>query len=442
MDVDRTREPAPPAFRPVMHGTTRIKITELNPHLICVLCGGYYIDATTIIECLHSFCRTCIVRYLETSKYCPICEVQVHKTRPLHHIRQDKTLQDLVYKLVPGLFKGEMKRRRDYYVDKPGATPTFLTAEGRGEAVGLHERVIYTDDEMISLSLELSPNGRPPDDFRRRKVNGEVLSRARRLPDNDVADRRYLLCPAAVTVAHLKKFVRMKFSLSDRYMIDVFHTDENLIDTYKLLDIAYIYSWRRRGPLRLFYTIYEHPAKKRRLASTDTDVSKETVKDEEEIAATVSPPVVNGDVDQIDSNPTGPIDLVKKTVVPVQSDGSPPPEPPANGEVSDVVTSSSPKPKDNETSGCSPKVENEGTSPKTETLNLTPAHTEPATPPTERPVVVSKPDPVSESPPKLNSLPTPTIAEENEEENGPINMVITTAVKKEPVEIDETTGQS
>lgn len=34
-----------------------------------------------------SVCRTCIVRYLETSKYCPICEVQVHKTRPLHHIR-------------------------------------------------------------------------------------------------------------------------------------------------------------------------------------------------------------------------------------------------------------------------------------------------------------------------------------------------------------------
>ena len=37
-----------------MHRTTRIKLTDLNPHLVCVLCGGYYIDATTIIECLHS----------------------------------------------------------------------------------------------------------------------------------------------------------------------------------------------------------------------------------------------------------------------------------------------------------------------------------------------------------------------------------------------------
>ena len=32
----------------------KIRIEELNPHLVCVLCGGYYIDATTIIECLHS----------------------------------------------------------------------------------------------------------------------------------------------------------------------------------------------------------------------------------------------------------------------------------------------------------------------------------------------------------------------------------------------------
>lgn len=49
-------------------------------------------------------CRSCIVKHLESSKYCPICEVQVHKTKPLVNIRPDKTLQDIVYKLVPGLF--------------------------------------------------------------------------------------------------------------------------------------------------------------------------------------------------------------------------------------------------------------------------------------------------------------------------------------------------
>uniref|UniRef100_T1J8E1 RING-type domain-containing protein n=1 Tax=Strigamia maritima TaxID=126957 RepID=T1J8E1_STRMM len=108
-----------------MHRPTRIKITDLNPHLMCVLCGGYFMDATTIIECLHSFCKSCIVRYLETSKYCPICDVQIHKTKPLLNIRSDQTLQEIVYKLVPGLFQSkgnknnEMKRRREFYSQHP-----------------------------------------------------------------------------------------------------------------------------------------------------------------------------------------------------------------------------------------------------------------------------------------------------------------------------------
>ncbi|OPJ81732.1 hypothetical protein AV530_014296 [Patagioenas fasciata monilis] len=142
-----------------MHRTTRIKITELNPHLMCVLCGGYFIDATTIIECLHSFCKTCIVRYLETSKYCPICDVQVHKTRPLLNIRSDKTLQDIVYKLVPGLFKNEMKRRRDFYAAHPSADAANGSNEDRGEVADEDKRII-TDDEIISLSIEFFDQNR------------------------------------------------------------------------------------------------------------------------------------------------------------------------------------------------------------------------------------------------------------------------------------------
>lgn len=38
-------------------------------------------------ESFPTVCKTCIVRYLETNKYCPMCDVQVHKTRPLLSIR-------------------------------------------------------------------------------------------------------------------------------------------------------------------------------------------------------------------------------------------------------------------------------------------------------------------------------------------------------------------
>ena len=33
-----------------------IKIRDLNPHVVCSLCAGYFVDATTITECLHT-CR-------------------------------------------------------------------------------------------------------------------------------------------------------------------------------------------------------------------------------------------------------------------------------------------------------------------------------------------------------------------------------------------------
>ena len=41
----------------------------LNQHLICTLCMGYFNDACTIIECLHTFCRVCIMKHFGESAY-------------------------------------------------------------------------------------------------------------------------------------------------------------------------------------------------------------------------------------------------------------------------------------------------------------------------------------------------------------------------------------
>ncbi|XP_016339284.1 polycomb complex protein BMI-1-A isoform X1 [Sinocyclocheilus anshuiensis] len=234
-----------------MHRTTRIKITELNPHLMCVLCGGYFIDATTIIECLHSFCKMCIVRYLEASKYCPICDVQVHKTKPLLNIRfdqhpsphrSDKTLQDIVYKLVPGLFKNEMKRRRDFYAEHPSVDAANGSNEDRGEVADEDKRII-TDDEIISLSIEFFDQ--------RAQQQGSTDERQK----EEVNNKRYLQCPAAMTVMHLRKFLRSKMDIPPTFQIEVMYEDEPLKDYYTLMDIAYIYTWRRNGPLPLKYRV-------------------------------------------------------------------------------------------------------------------------------------------------------------------------------------------
>ncbi|KAK3101896.1 hypothetical protein FSP39_007151 [Pinctada imbricata] len=243
-----------------MHRTVRIKITELNPNLICVLCGGYYIDACTIIECLHSFCRTCITNYLQSSKYCPICDAMVHKTKPLLYVKSDKTLQDLVYKLVPGLYKNEMKRRREYYAQHSSEATPRPSSNTEERGIEDPDRLIYTADEKISLSLELQSDMVPSEAFKADSENNPDC-----LQKKDV---RYLQCPAAVSMFHLKKFLRLKFELPNKYKIDIYHSDEPLKDFFTLMDVAYIYMWRRTAPLRLLYTVYEKASKKRKCAGT------------------------------------------------------------------------------------------------------------------------------------------------------------------------------
>lgn len=238
-----------------MQGAGRKKLIELNPHLTCVLCGGYFVDATTIIECLHSFCKTCIVRYLDVHKMCPVCDVQVHKARPLQNIRSDQTLQDIVYKLVPGLFKNEMRRRREFYASLPPserASRWPTSSEGRGDVHGL-ERLIFNPEDLISISLEYTARDVLP--IRPLLLGPQPEAQETQPPGG----RRYLLCPGGFTVGHLKKFLRAKFGLGKNHEVDVMYMHDHLLDEYSLVDLAYIYSWRRSGPMRLLYRFPELP---------------------------------------------------------------------------------------------------------------------------------------------------------------------------------------
>ncbi|XP_063434740.1 polycomb group RING finger protein 1-like [Mytilus trossulus] len=137
----------------------KINISHLNSHITCSLCYGYFIDATTTTECLHTFCKSCIVKYLQTSKSCPQCGVKIHETQPQLHLRADRTMQDIVYKIVPALFENEEKRREEFYnsrgfsklkkgvVEKiPEPKLTCIQASD--------DRHMYKYDEKISICLE------------------------------------------------------------------------------------------------------------------------------------------------------------------------------------------------------------------------------------------------------------------------------------------------
>ena len=44
-------------------------------------------------ECLHTFCKSCIVKHLEDSNTCPECDDLIHQSHPLDYIAFDRTMQ-------------------------------------------------------------------------------------------------------------------------------------------------------------------------------------------------------------------------------------------------------------------------------------------------------------------------------------------------------------
>lgn len=58
--------------------------------------------------------------------------------------------------------------------------------------------------------------------------------------------KRYLLCPAGLSVLQLKKFIYNKYSLSNqKYIVDILYAGEAMTDECTIMDVAYIYSWGR-----------------------------------------------------------------------------------------------------------------------------------------------------------------------------------------------------
>lgn len=48
----------------------QLKLKELNSHLVCGICSGYLVDATTIVECLHS-CEYIANAHIHTNIHVP-----------------------------------------------------------------------------------------------------------------------------------------------------------------------------------------------------------------------------------------------------------------------------------------------------------------------------------------------------------------------------------
>lgn len=99
--------------------TVSIDVSALNELLVCKLCSGYYRDAHTISECLHTFCKNCISKhfYENTARgnvTCPDCQVTISTTIPSAFTKliYDRNLQSIVDKIFPQFAEEDAEKAR------------------------------------------------------------------------------------------------------------------------------------------------------------------------------------------------------------------------------------------------------------------------------------------------------------------------------------------
>ncbi|XP_015575879.1 E3 ubiquitin protein ligase DRIP2 isoform X1 [Ricinus communis] len=103
----------------------KVKRDTIAACMTCPLCDMLLKDATTISECLHTFCRKCIYKKIsdEGVECCPICNIDLGCV-PLEKLRPDHNLQDVRAKIFP------FKRRK---VEAPEVTSSVILPVRRKE---------------------------------------------------------------------------------------------------------------------------------------------------------------------------------------------------------------------------------------------------------------------------------------------------------------------
>ncbi|KAM5253758.1 polycomb group RING finger protein 1 isoform 1-T1 [Hipposideros larvatus] len=253
----------------------RVKIKDLNEHIVCCLCAGYFVDATTITECLHTFCKSCIVKYLQTSKYCPMCNIKIHETQPLLNLKLDRVMQDIVYKLVPGLQDSEEKRIREFYqsrgldrVTQPSGEEPALSNLGLPFSSFDHSKAhYYRYDEQLSLCLERLSSGKDKnksilqvraDEGRasRRMLTspGHVPHTLSPLPPH--LQNKYVRCSVRAEVRHLRRVLCHRLMLNPQHVQLLF--DNEVLPDHMTMKQIWLSRWfGKPSPLLLQYSVKE-----------------------------------------------------------------------------------------------------------------------------------------------------------------------------------------
>eukprot|EP00118_Oscarella_pearsei_P016772 m.162414 g.162414 ORF g.162414 m.162414 type:complete len:355 (+) comp38841_c0_seq17:40-1104(+) len=228
-----------------------IPVKSLNNHLTCSLCKGYLVDATAIVECLHTFCRSCIVKYVQSDanrERCPTCRVIIKEAQPMAGLRPDRTLQDIVDKLLPNVHEDEERRKELFMATRhlEGKMKMKYSKPSSSANIPVMRVLPPPDEDKVSLLLK-------PED-------------TKNLPGNFLFEK-YLRCSARMTVAHLKRFLTAKSNWKDEQpqQLDIFCKGNPLRD-----ELTLEFIWRIRWGNTRQTMVLEYGHRRERPSSPDS----------------------------------------------------------------------------------------------------------------------------------------------------------------------------
>ncbi|XP_066535749.1 polycomb group RING finger protein 6 [Hoplias malabaricus] len=188
-----------------------IPLKEFYPYIRCALCNGFFIDATTITECLHTFCKSCIVKHFFYSNKCPNCDIVVHQTQPLYNIRPDRQLQDIVYKMVPTLEEAERTRMFMFYKERGLVIPKPVAGQALPPGKLLKQKPKdLTAHSVFSIPPELDVS-----------LMLEFVGAEEGIKHYKPLERKYVRVSGEATIRHVELFIRRKMELSPHLQVDV-----------------------------------------------------------------------------------------------------------------------------------------------------------------------------------------------------------------------------
>ncbi|XP_078269026.1 polycomb group RING finger protein 5-B [Rhinoraja longicauda] len=253
---------------PTMGAPRKHLVREFNAFITCYICKGYLIKPTTVTECLHTFCKRCIVQHFEDSNDCPKCGIQVHETNPLEMLRLDNTLEEIIFKVVPGLKEMEKRQEEEFWKknkrqengeDNEGPKAKKPKVE---EEEDQDDQDYHRSDPQIAICLDcLRNNGQSGDNTV--KMLPDLLSSSNSLfftHDSSTCSlscrskqtlllglmKKFIHCSTRVTVGTIKKFLSLKLKLPSTCELDVLCNGE-IMGKDHTMEFIYMTRWRLRA---------------------------------------------------------------------------------------------------------------------------------------------------------------------------------------------------